>query len=1071
MPGPSTVRGAHQGGRALGLEIRLLGRFQVRRDGEEIPAGAFGGRLVRKLLRVLLIRRGEFVSKDELAEALWGERLPADPAANLEVLVSRARRALGEASLIETGPGGYTFVADARCRVDAQEVLRLAEEGQGHLSAGRHGAALRAFRTVVEAWGGEPLAEDLYEDWSRAFRLRLARAQLEALEGGAHAALARRDPRLAVRLAERAVAREPLREAARLLLARALAASGDRPGALQALDELDRTLTEELGLEPSPAAEALREAIRDGQLVLPSRQEPVELWTVAAPEEWPFVGRERELASLMHLLSGHPPRVGLVTGPGGMGKSRLLEEALKHPPLPVLAAFAYPSGQEEPWELARSILAETLALDVAAAAQLSGPASAALRELLPELAELRPAEEVRLDPHSGDLLARQGAVHLLSAAAGPGLALVVDDLQWTDPSSLALLGEAVRRIPRLRLILAYRPEEIRPHGPVAEFLSRLRSDFRVRELELGPLKPADIRRWVPEETLSGALLEETDRSPLSILEVLRDLHERQLIERPPGKGWRLSARVGEEQVRGAARTGQQRTILARVGRLAPADQELLRLLALVERSVPARLLAGAAGRPEQRILERLDVLARIKLAEPGVQGWALSHDRVAEAIQADLQEPERARLHGVLAQALQAQGADPELVARHLAGSGDAFGAARAYAAGAQRALDRYANQEALQLAQEGLKLVGEPSEKAELLSLRSEARARTGELERARKDLRRVLTLRPRGSQRVRDLTRMAMLSAGLEDYARGGEVADLALAEAGEDEAARAGALSVAAIMDMNTGRMERAEARFQEALGLFESLEDAHGAAGILDARAMAAFMAGRIREAVQSFDRAARLFLDSGQLLRVSSPRSTRGHGLVFMDQPQPALAETEEALEVERSLGRPEGESMCLWHRSEALLALGRREEALESARASLELARQVGHREWTSAGLRAVGLCLEAGGDLEAAEGAFRESLEIANMGLFSGWAASRLALLKVRQEALEEAEAFVRQALESGIPLSHYEARLAAAALAAAREDPDAAEQARAAAALARQGGHLQSARLLEDALDELLP
>jgi DNA-binding SARP family transcriptional activator len=68
------------------LEIRLLGRFVVLRDGREVPAADFGGRKVRALLRILLTRRGSFVSHDVLTELLWEDRPPADPAANLQVL-------------------------------------------------------------------------------------------------------------------------------------------------------------------------------------------------------------------------------------------------------------------------------------------------------------------------------------------------------------------------------------------------------------------------------------------------------------------------------------------------------------------------------------------------------------------------------------------------------------------------------------------------------------------------------------------------------------------------------------------------------------------------------------------------------------------------------------------------------------------------------------------------------------------------------------------------------------------------------------------------------------------------
>ncbi len=87
-----------------GLALQLLGRFQVRRDGEEVPPAAFGGRKVRTLLRVLAVRRPDLVPHEVLAEALWPDQQPADPAANLAVLVTRARRALGVPEAVVTGP-------------------------------------------------------------------------------------------------------------------------------------------------------------------------------------------------------------------------------------------------------------------------------------------------------------------------------------------------------------------------------------------------------------------------------------------------------------------------------------------------------------------------------------------------------------------------------------------------------------------------------------------------------------------------------------------------------------------------------------------------------------------------------------------------------------------------------------------------------------------------------------------------------------------------------------------------------------------------------------------------------
>jgi DNA-binding SARP family transcriptional activator len=73
---------------------------------------------VRTLLRVLAARRGGLVSHDALTEALWPQRPPHDPAANLSVLVNRARRALGDPAVVRTGDGGYAL--GARVVVDVE---------------------------------------------------------------------------------------------------------------------------------------------------------------------------------------------------------------------------------------------------------------------------------------------------------------------------------------------------------------------------------------------------------------------------------------------------------------------------------------------------------------------------------------------------------------------------------------------------------------------------------------------------------------------------------------------------------------------------------------------------------------------------------------------------------------------------------------------------------------------------------------------------------------------------------------------------------------------------------------
>jgi tetratricopeptide (TPR) repeat protein len=264
-------------------------------------------------------------------------------------------------------------------------------------------------------------------------------------------------------------------------------------------------------------------------------------------------------------------------------------------------------------------------------------------------------------------------------------------------------------------------------------------------------------------------------------------------------------------------------------------------------------------------------------------------------------------------------------------------------------------------------------------------------------------------------------MLSFGARDPQGAADLAELALVEA-TDDPARALALETAAIVDMNLGREIRAADRAEAALVLYQRLGDAQGVARILDARAMATFLDGRIAEGVELFGRVADLFTGSGELLRVITPRSTRGHGLVFLGRPAEGLAEADVALRLARDLDSPEGVAYASWHRSEALSALDRTEEAEATAREGLDVAQRLGHRGWTATAHRAIGIALQTRGELDAAAAEFEESGRVAgdSLTLFASWAAARLAQIAIARH--RDPSALISRARSLGPPLGHLE-------------------------------------------------
>ncbi len=1052
------------------VALQLLGRFQVRRDGEEVPPAAFGGRKVRTLLRVLAVRRPDLVPYEVLAESLWPDHQPADPVANLAVLVTRARRALAVPEAVVTGAGGYAL---GPCAVDVTEFLGLVERARRALRAGRAADAAHDCAEALRLWG-EPLAEDTYAEWARAPRERLLRARGDVLETAARAAVALDDAPAAAGYAADAVAADPLREPAALVHAQALAASGDRAGALAALDRLRARLRDELGVDPSPEWARARQALLGG--ATPARGSrtaadgPLTVDGSAAQVTTPpgdaqartfeglaFVGRDGELARL-RAAHRRPRRGGALRcrrcrqdAARGGGDPGRRPAAAHLPCLPARAGRGLGAGALGAARGARARRAPRRP------ARAEGPRRA-VRPPARDRRRRRRLSTARPVARSSSRAASSSS----RAAVGDGAVLVVDDLQWADPSSLTFLASALARLPRLAAVLAFRPDEpafdSARVGGVADpaataALAAVRATRTVVDVTVGALPDAALAALVGDPRLSAVLRTETDRTPFALAEVLRELAVRGAAAAGPDGRWQPRDATAVALAIEVGRQGQRRAVRRRAERETGVRAQVLALVALLARETTARVVATAAGLDPREALDALSGLATAGLLRLGEQGWATAHDLVGETVTAALAPGERGRLHGLLAAALEAADADPAEVARHHRDAGDGTAAAAAFERAAHRALAEHATREAAAHAEAGLAL----QTRSGLLEVRAEARAAHGDVAGALADLQ---AAGGTGPARSRRMSRSAMLTMGAHDPARAAELAELALVEAGADAAARAVALETAAVLDVNLGRPGRAAERADAALALFRGLGDGAGVARILDGRAMAAFLDGRITEAVGLFGRIAALFEDSGDLLRVVTPRSTRGHGLVFHAEPEAGLAETSAALQLATDLGTPEGRAYALWHRSEALSALGRHLEAEADAREALRVAREVGHRGWTATAWRALGIALQGQERLDGAAAAFGESAQTAGetLTLFASWAAARCALVAVALGRLDDAERAVQRALATGPPLGHYEARWAQVELAAARGTDDCAALAAAAWHRAGAGGHLAS-------------
>lgn len=288
------------------VSIAVLGPTVVVRDGVPVEMADQVGLLLRRLA----LEPGEKVGRDELLDLLWPELTSAESGRRLAQLVRRLRALVAPVVVTQDGSAlRLDASADELDLVRFRELTRTDEMGPLTEAVG-------LWRGRPDGFDQAPWLSSTIEDEYVAVVLRWA--TLGVAEGRAIEALP-----VVGELARLRPLDEPLWAA----YVKVLAAAGRQAEALAAYDTVRSVLAEELGLDPSPVLEDVRQGTLEGRwhtrrptLVEGARRRDVPREVPAAPA---LIGRDAELEMLAAGLGEGGGGAVLVTGPAGSGKSAL----------------------------------------------------------------------------------------------------------------------------------------------------------------------------------------------------------------------------------------------------------------------------------------------------------------------------------------------------------------------------------------------------------------------------------------------------------------------------------------------------------------------------------------------------------------------------------------------------------------------------------------------------------------------------------------------------------------------------------------------------------------------------
>ena len=393
----------------------------------------------------------------------------------------------------------------------------------------------------------------------------------------------------------------------------------------------------------------------------------------AGPASLPFSGRDTELAVLDRCLSdacAGRPRVALVVGEGGIGKSALTRHFVRRVALArsdclVLSSICHEQESvpykafDELMDRVGLVLAD---LPSATIGTLSSEARALLSRAFPVLAARCPSDDVaaeRLaDPHELRVRLRQSLVALFRWLAREApLVVLVEDLHWADDDSVELLEGLVSGLDGspILLVLTQRPDAKTPRLPA----DAVRIELAGLSLATSEALVAGLVRGATEEArgVIATAVRESGGNPL-----LLDALVRHALEH----GQQLTGRLED-------------AIGARVAALPERARELLALVATGSGTVSQRVIARALVSSEPVALGRLVALLRqerLLRTRGNLPGDTLDtyHDRIRAAVLGAQPESDFRRDHARLASALELEPAglvDRETLAQHWIGAGE----------------------------------------------------------------------------------------------------------------------------------------------------------------------------------------------------------------------------------------------------------------------------------------------------------------------------------------------------------------------------------------------------------------
>jgi len=792
------------------------------------------------------------------------------------------------------------------------------------------------------------------------------------------------------------------------------------PKVPQALTECIMRLLEKEPGKRYQSAEDLLRVLRDvaegflRELYVPTRKPVVVVPCPRLPavREIQLIDRVEEIGLLREAVDRAVRGEGgivLLYGEAGIGKTRLARE---------LGAYARLRGMQvlsgrcpalfrmdgvPPYVLWKEVIKNFL--EVCAPEHLyrvigfyPGEVSALVPELKQKLGAI--PHSLPISPeHERDRLFEAVSQFVINISKEAPLLVVLDDLQWTDQSSLLLLHYLARGVYKESLLLvgAYRDTDIDERHPLSPVVTELNRERLLQSVLLKRMSLDDVSEMikrlleqddVPRE-FCEMVYEKTMGNPFFVEEVIKSLKEEEVIYREEDK-WRI-----KEVSRIEFPKTVKSVIKARISRLDDECQNVLTLASFVGNDFSFTALCGVTGFEEDKLLETMEKMLKTGLVKErvirGQDVYSFADIMIRDVVHEEVSHLRHKKLHGTVGCALEkayARDIDEHLgeLALHFLESGDKEKALDYFLKAGEKAAKVYANSEAASYFQSALKLLeekeGKLQEKGRVLERLGDIKSLVGEYEACMKYWNEALPLWKQlyEKEKVSTLHRkMAnVLWADMGDTEKAEEHYDKALKilETEPESAELSRLYEDMAHMYYRTKDMAKALSWAEKALELAKKLNDSEVIASSYASLGTIFHFTGNPKKAVECHERALKIALDNGYMETALRAYNNLAVALPEEDSER-RLEYCEKGYELAKKIGHIRlqsfiGGSLSWWY-----LGMGDANRARAFAEESVVLNRKTGNITQLPIALDFLGLAFAILGEWDKSEQCYKEALNL----------------------------------------------------------------------------------------------